>query len=67
MTARFGSDEVPPLQARSAAFAPMISPDGTPLGVVAVFYRRKMALTYPDHRRLRAAAIAAEGAVEMAR
>src|SRR5256885_1454114 len=53
--------------ARSAAFAPMIAPDGTPVGVVAVFYRRKVALTHPDHRRLRAAAIAAEGVVETAR
>jgi DNA-binding NarL/FixJ family response regulator len=53
--------------ARSAAFAPMISADGTPLGVVAVFYAEKVALTHPDHRRLRAAAIAAEAAIESAR
>jgi DNA-binding NarL/FixJ family response regulator len=52
--------------ARSAAFAPMTSPDGTPLGVVAVFYRGKVALTHLDHRRLRAAAIAAEAAIESA-
>jgi DNA-binding NarL/FixJ family response regulator len=53
--------------ARSAAFAPMISADGTPLGVVAVFYGEKVALTHPDHRRLRVAAIAAEAAIESAR
>jgi DNA-binding NarL/FixJ family response regulator len=53
--------------ASSAAFAPIIAPDGTPLGVIAVFYRRKVALTHPDHRRLRAAAIAAEAAIESAR
>ena len=52
--------------AGSAAFAPMTAPDGTPLGVVAIFYRGKVALTYLDHRRLRAAAIAAEAAIESA-
>jgi DNA-binding NarL/FixJ family response regulator len=48
----------------SAAFAPIISSAGTPLGVIAVFYRRATVLTYPDHRRLRTAAIAAEAALE---
>jgi DNA-binding NarL/FixJ family response regulator len=52
--------------ASSAAFAPMTSPDGTPLGVVAVFYRGKVALTHLDHRRLRLAAIVAEAALESA-
>ena len=48
----------------SAAFAPIISSAGTPLGVIAVFYRRTTVLTHPDHRRLRTAAIAAEAAIE---
>ena len=48
----------------SAAFAPIFSSAGTPLGVIAVFYRRTTALTHPDHRRLRTAAIAAEAAIE---
>jgi len=50
----------------SAAFAPIISSTGTPLGVVAIFYRRPTVLTHPDHRRLRAAAIAGEAAIERA-
>jgi hypothetical protein len=49
--------------ARAAAFAPIVAEDGTPLGVLAVFYRRKVSLDARDHRRLRAAAIAAEAAV----
>jgi CheY-like chemotaxis protein len=49
---------------RSAAFAPIVSSAGTPLGVIAVFYRRTTVLTHPDHRRLRTAAIAAEAAIE---
>jgi two-component system nitrate/nitrite response regulator NarL len=53
--------------ASSAVFAPIIAPDGTPLGAIVVFYRRKVALTHPDQRRLRAAAIAAETAIEGAR
>jgi DNA-binding NarL/FixJ family response regulator len=48
----------------SAAFAPVISSAGAPLGVIAVFYRRTTVLTHPDHRRLRTAAIAAEAAIE---
>jgi CheY-like chemotaxis protein len=51
----------------SATFAPIISSDGTALGVLAIFYRRTVVLTHPDHRRLRAAAIAAEGAIESGR
>lgn len=49
--------------ARVAAFAPIVSEDGAPLGVLAVFYRRSVTLSEHDHRRLRAAAIAAEAAL----
>jgi DNA-binding NarL/FixJ family response regulator len=48
----------------SAAFAPIISSAGAPLGVIAVFYRRTTVITHPDHRRLRTAAIAAEAGIE---
>jgi hypothetical protein len=58
------SDDDLVADSRSAAFAPIISSAGTPLGVIAVFYRRTMVLTHPDHRRLRTAAIAAEAAIE---
>jgi len=58
------SDDDLVADSRSAAFAPIISSAGTPLGVIAVFYRRTTVLTHPDHRRLRIAAIAAEAAIE---
>jgi DNA-binding NarL/FixJ family response regulator len=46
--------------ARSAAFAPVTAEDRTPLGVLAVFYRRAVALSPRELRRLRAVAIAGE-------
>ena len=46
--------------ARSAAFAPAIAADGTPVGVLAVFYRSLVALNVRDEQRLRDAAAAAE-------
>ncbi|HEV2249365.1 MAG TPA: response regulator [Candidatus Limnocylindria bacterium] len=49
--------------ARVAAFAPIVTEDGAPQGVLAVFYRRAVSFSERDHRLLRAAAIAAEAAL----
>ena len=43
----------------SGAFAPVITADGTAVGVLAVFYRSVVALSAREHQRLRDAAAAA--------
>jgi DNA-binding NarL/FixJ family response regulator len=49
--------------ARSAAFAPILSPAGAAVGVLAVFYRAAAPLRPADARRLRSAATAAQSAL----
>ncbi len=48
--------------ARSAAFVPILSA-GTPVGVLALFYRNAVRLSPADMQRLRSAATAAQGAL----
>ncbi|MDP9245283.1 MAG: response regulator transcription factor [Chloroflexota bacterium] len=49
--------------ARSAAFAPILSAAGAPVGVLALFYRTAAPLRPADAHRLRSAATAARGAL----